>query len=400
VDNNKIKSESGAVVVEAAISLSTFMFLIVTLLSIVNICIVQARIGVALNETAEEVSEYLYIYGLTGINEIQEKLYSDSSDTASQISDLETALTDGIKSIQEFGSGGSDLSDTIDEVQEDGSNFMSVVEQISNTEDKSAWVKSLIKAGENELFEAGKGYACGAIVKGLMVKHLTGGSDTSCDANLKHMGVVNGLSGLNLNRSSFYTNGTEDVTLICSYDVKLLTLLRKDIKFHFVQCAKTKAWGAQALVHRKDADSTDGVVEGDKVVLVGAGEGEEFGTYAAKAKPVDGYVDVIIHASDDGKMMVYANGDWVRFTSNNLASYLESRGLGGQNIRLISCGAGAVDSGIANSVADKLNVNVLAPTDTVWAYPDGTLVVGPDAATDTGEWVVVEPGSYSKKQGN
>ena len=48
------------------------------------------------------------------------------------------------------------------------------------------------------------------------------------------------------------------------------------------------------------------------------------------------------------------------------------------------------------AVADRLNVNVLAPTDTVWAYPDGTLTVGPTADSNTGEWVVVSPNSSPK----
>lgn len=58
------------------------------------------------------------------------------------------------------------------------------------------------------------------------------------------MGVIDGLDGLNLNSSSIYTNGTEDITLICKYKVKLLNLLNNDITFSFVQTAKTKAWGA------------------------------------------------------------------------------------------------------------------------------------------------------------
>ena len=36
------KRQEGAVVIEATISLTTVMFLIVTILSIVNICLVQA----------------------------------------------------------------------------------------------------------------------------------------------------------------------------------------------------------------------------------------------------------------------------------------------------------------------------------------------------------------------
>jgi hypothetical protein len=45
----RIKGESGSVTIEATISLSAFMFAIVTLLTIVNICLVQARVAVAIN---------------------------------------------------------------------------------------------------------------------------------------------------------------------------------------------------------------------------------------------------------------------------------------------------------------------------------------------------------------
>lgn len=279
------------------------------------------------------------------------------------------------------------LSDTISEIKEDGSNVKDIVQEIASTDDKTAWIKSLVKVAGNEGFEIGKGYFAGALSKGLMVKHLTINDEIDCDRNLRDMGVIDGLDGLNLNSSSIYTNGTEDITLICKYKVKLLNLLNNDITFSFVQTAKTKAWGAQALVS-SDKEDDSNAVEGDKVTLVGAGEGEKFGEYAAKAKPVDGYVDVIIHASSDGKMQIYANGAWVDINSKNFEKIMKNRGLEGKNIRLVSCGAGAVDSGIANSVADRLNVNVLAPTDTVWAYPDGTLTVGPTADSNTGEWIV------------
>lgn len=388
-------AENGAVVIEATLSLSVFMFLIVILLSIVNICTAQAKIEIALNQTAEEMSQYLYFYSLSGLNDIQAKVYADSSETRQQIEGLEDGITDGIKSLQKFGRGGSELSDTISEIKEDGSNVKDIVQEIASTDDKTAWIKSLVKVAGNEGFEIGKGYFAGALSKGLMVKHLTINDEIDCDRNLRDMGVIDGLDGLNLNSSSIYTNGTEDITLICKYKVKLLNLLNNDITFSFVQTAKTKAWGAQALVS-SDKEDDSNAVEGDKVTLVGAGEGEKFGEYAAKAKPVDGYVDVIIHASSDGKMQIYANGAWVDINSKNFEKIMKNRGLEGKNIRLVSCGAGAVDSGIANSVADRLNVNVLAPTDTVWAYPDGTLTVGPTADSNTGEWVVVSPNSSPK----
>lgn len=67
----KLKSESGSVTVEATISLSAFMFAIVTILTIINICIVQARVSYAINTTAKEISQYSYLYALTGLNDSQ-----------------------------------------------------------------------------------------------------------------------------------------------------------------------------------------------------------------------------------------------------------------------------------------------------------------------------------------
>ena len=64
----RIKSESGSVTIEATISLTAFMFAIVTLLTIVNICMIQARMSVAINTTAKELSQYSYLYSLTGFS--------------------------------------------------------------------------------------------------------------------------------------------------------------------------------------------------------------------------------------------------------------------------------------------------------------------------------------------
>ena len=66
-------SENGVVFIEATIALTAFMFFVVTLLSIVNVCYAQAKIGTALNETAKELSEYSYLYAVTGLNDLKRK---------------------------------------------------------------------------------------------------------------------------------------------------------------------------------------------------------------------------------------------------------------------------------------------------------------------------------------
>ncbi len=55
----KLKKENGSVTIEATISLSAFMFAIVTILTIVNVCIVQARMSYALNMNDVSIIQYL-----------------------------------------------------------------------------------------------------------------------------------------------------------------------------------------------------------------------------------------------------------------------------------------------------------------------------------------------------
>lgn len=48
-----------------------------------------------------------------------------------------------------------------------------------------------------------------------------------------------------------------------------------------------------------------------------------------------------------------------------------------QPIRLLSCLTGTKADGFAQNLANKLNTTVFAPTDIVWAYPNGRHIVAP-----------------------
>ncbi len=65
----KTNSEKGMVTIEATIALTTFLFAFMMIFSIITICRVQAKMQVALNNTAQEISQYSYIYGIMGKDE-------------------------------------------------------------------------------------------------------------------------------------------------------------------------------------------------------------------------------------------------------------------------------------------------------------------------------------------
>jgi len=63
----------------------------------------------------------------------------------------------------------------------------------------------------------------------------------------------------------------------------------------------------------------------------------------------------------------------------------------GRPIRLISCKAGAEGSMNAQYIANQLGVDILAPTHTVFVYPDGEIFVGPSIYERTGTWKIFKP---------
>jgi RHS repeat-associated protein len=124
------------------------------------------------------------------------------------------------------------------------------------------------------------------------------------------------------------------------------------------------------------------------------GAGERFAEYASRAEEAPGYHDVIVHGtpSDFG-----ATGDaWTQgrnFSHRALTQMLErDPSYEGGPVRLLSCSTGGCGATAAQNLANKLGVEVMAPTDTLWAFRSGRLVVGPEATVPTGGWAYFFPG--------
>lgn len=81
---NRLTKENGAIILEASISLTAFMLFIVTILTIINVCTIQARMSYDINATAKEISQYSYLYSLTGLNDTQSKIYSKGEENTKE----------------------------------------------------------------------------------------------------------------------------------------------------------------------------------------------------------------------------------------------------------------------------------------------------------------------------
>lgn len=210
----KIKDkEQGAVVVEATIALSVFVFTLYIILSVVDICYTQAKIGIAINSAAKEMSQYAYLYDAFGMDEY-------------------------------FGTENKGKSS---EMMEHFSTFLDSIS--ANTADFSADISAAFKQGSEQaandsLTEYGKNLIGMGLAKALMEKNLVSFEGDSADAFLRRCHVKNGLKGLNYINTTFLTDVNQsEINLIVSYQINVVRLLGNDYSFNFVQRATTTAWG-------------------------------------------------------------------------------------------------------------------------------------------------------------
>lgn len=211
----ELKSEKGAVVIEAAISLTMFLFAMLTIYSVYHICLAQARISAALNATAKEISQYSYIYDLTGLNEKQANLAANGGAAESILSDNLSEINDLYDAFEGISGGVSAIA--------------------SSPENAESFLYYVLNEGIDQI----KGSVTGELARLLMRKHF--GSDP--DGFLAGLGIEGGMNGLSFGKTRIFTSGEEDEILLdVRYQVTVIKLLNIDLKMNFELCAKTRAW--------------------------------------------------------------------------------------------------------------------------------------------------------------
>lgn len=246
--------ERGAIVVEATISLSVFIFVIYTLLSVVNIYYVQAKMNTALTIAAKEISQYSYLYYKLGIDGFDETMSDGTEDAKSTA----TSTIDGVDSLisslsdAEDGAESGDFDSMISSIEsgvDDASSLVSMYqEQIGD--DPMQFIIGMGKLAGNEIWEEVKSVVGAAMANMYMQKNLMEFDGDSADAFLKRHNVVDGVEGLDFEYTSILdTESTGDdgqsgmVQLVVTYDVEVIKLLNLDITYTFRHCAQTRAWG-------------------------------------------------------------------------------------------------------------------------------------------------------------
>jgi hypothetical protein len=101
----------------------------------------------------------------------------------------------------------------------------------------------------------------------------------------------------------------------------------------------------------------------------------------------EGYFNVVTHANATSAYVLRGDG-WAEISHRTLAQFIErAPAYSGGPVRLIACEAGACSTGLAQNLANKLGVEVLAPTEK--AYVDAAGNFWAD-----GFWLSFVPGAH------
>ena len=260
----KRNRERGAIVIEATISLTAFVFVIFTLLMVVNIYYIQSKISVALNTAAKELSEYSFLYFKVGlakvdsaVSEDTEEARGDARKTIDGLAAMNNAINGAGNSLENLDFDG--FMDNVNNGIDAGSSMYDMYSQ-KLSEDPSGFIGGMALMGADELLEEGKSALMGGIIgKAFMQKNLSSGKGDTPDAFLRRYRVIDGLNGLDFNYTTYLPGGTSSyIQLVCSYDVRVIKLLNIDFKFHFRQAAMTNTWATGiSLIHKETNVSSE-----------------------------------------------------------------------------------------------------------------------------------------------
>ena len=246
------RDERGYIVVETIGSFLLFVFLMASILCLVNVVTVQARIHYAITQAAETVSMYSYVLDATGvsghlINSAQkaEKVKAD----AKTLSENVNTVLDNIEALNIEG-----ISESGKTLYDQGS---SMVNSVKN--DPKAVLQDFINYGVNEV---GSAAFAKTVLEPLVERYLANGQ-MSGDEFLKTFHVIGGMEGLEFNsdklmgfdsesnrltsvngqNSNLFT-GDGDVRVVVNYSIDYtfgaLPLPFSELKI--TQSVLTKAW--------------------------------------------------------------------------------------------------------------------------------------------------------------
>ena len=261
-------SESGMMVVEAVLSFTAFIMVVVAIIYLINIFMLHNKIQFAINSAAHEIASYSYLYSALGLSGVEDTLEADGRPHTAPINDTVNQVVDSLNKIETLSGSIGGTMQSVENLELDAESFQEVAAQMDRLgKDTDAAVDSVQSsaAGLKDLFSNPKSLLIGMIymgadmlidevkgaigtfaAQGLTQKYLEQG-DMSADEYLRAYGVKEGYAGLDFTGSTIFCESEGAGRLIdigVSYDVDMsfLAYILPETEIHVVQRVSVAGW--------------------------------------------------------------------------------------------------------------------------------------------------------------
>jgi len=206
------RDERGYIVVETIGSFTLFVFLVISILSLINIVTVQARVHYAITQAAETISMYAYTLDAMGVSDHLINSANRADKTEGEMNKFASNVNSVFKAIEDFSISG--IRDSTGALYEQGSEVVGRVE-----DDPRDVFQNVMNYG----LQKGGSFLFGELARPLVGRYLTNG-EMSADEFLKAFHVIGGLDGLNFAPGNFNGWDSKGNRITASYDsTRLLT---------------------------------------------------------------------------------------------------------------------------------------------------------------------------------
>ncbi len=219
-----IKDEKGYIVIEAIGAFLPFVFLIISILSLVNIVALQSRIHYAMTETANAISIYAYTLEVTGVASEIVGISERGDKFAAKADDIKKNLDILVRNV-------TDISETsVDDAYNSASNIYSTGEAI--LENPKEVLNYIVSSGVDAASSI-------VIFQPLISRYLTNGEMSA----LEYLESANVIGGLELSNGTNFLDKDGNIKIVVNYDVHYkFGLLPVGPILPITQTVKTKAW--------------------------------------------------------------------------------------------------------------------------------------------------------------
>jgi len=258
--------QRGSATIEAVASLTIFIVAIMTILSFINICRAQAAVSHAVDAAAREMSQYAYLYHLTGLDSYEQNLNASLAKDREKVD----AIVGGTEAFYEvfktIGSGEASLEDignvveqAVNESDEDtkqnnisgttitmenaGSLINEMIQTMSSIDNPMKFFKRVAAIGAVEGASFLRSQLIAVPFAQILVKKHFEVDGMDADTYLRTLNI-DGMDALNFKMSTIFAPATpNDIHLVCYYQMKPVKFF--NFEFGTITLCKesvTRAW--------------------------------------------------------------------------------------------------------------------------------------------------------------